>query len=152
MSKFTYLANPYIVRADAKIGTVRRLFDIETDGPPGCKVHCVVVADLDRPPAQLSAGAGMHHRWLPRTGFNAFRFAGRKRVAIMEDNDASDQINEYGPEQIVAALEHRARRQRTPRASASRRTASNSHNSIGPVPTGRKEPRKAQKSPTGCPS
>jgi DNA polymerase I len=70
VSKFSYLAAPYIVRTDTKIGTVRRSFDIETDGlvAEATKLHCIVIADLD-----------------------------------------SDQIDQYGPDQIGAALAHLAR-------------------------------------------
>jgi DNA polymerase I-like protein with 3'-5' exonuclease and polymerase domains len=67
MSKFAYLAAPYIVRTDLKVGSVRLAFDVEADGllDTASKVHCIVAADLD-----------------------------------------SDQVDEYGPEQITAALVH----------------------------------------------
>jgi DNA polymerase I len=67
---FSYLAAPFIVRADSKIGTLRLAFDLEADGlaDVATKVHCIVVADLD-----------------------------------------GDQIDEYGPDRIAAALEHLAR-------------------------------------------
>jgi DNA polymerase I len=49
VSKFTYLAAPYIVRTDRKIGSVRLVFDIETNGlaDQATKAHCSVIADLD---------------------------------------------------------------------------------------------------------
>jgi DNA polymerase I len=70
VSKFAYLAAPYIIRADTKIGTTRFAFDLEADNlaDVATKIHCIVIADLD-----------------------------------------SDKIDEYGPDQIAAALEHLAR-------------------------------------------
>ena len=71
MTKFAHLAAPFISRAPgAKIGTVRLVFDLESDGllAEATRIHCVVVADLD-----------------------------------------SDQIDQYGPDQIDAALAHLAR-------------------------------------------
>jgi DNA polymerase-1 len=49
MSRFTYLAAPYIVRVDTKIGTLRLVFDIEADNllDTATKVHCIVIANLD---------------------------------------------------------------------------------------------------------
>jgi DNA polymerase-1 len=49
VSKFVYLAAPYIIRADTKIGTMRMAFDIETDGllDQATKIHCIVIAALD---------------------------------------------------------------------------------------------------------
>jgi hypothetical protein len=71
MSKFRYLAGPFIIPAtDIKRGGLRLAFDTETDGllDDATKAHCIVIADLD-----------------------------------------SDQIFEYGPTQIAAALAHLAR-------------------------------------------
>ena len=73
MSKFTYLAAPYIIRTDLKVGTLRLVFDSEANNllDQATKIHCIVIADLD-----------------------------------------SDQIDAYGPDQIVAALDHLARADR----------------------------------------
>jgi DNA polymerase I-like protein with 3'-5' exonuclease and polymerase domains len=70
VSKFTYLAAPFIVRADAKVSGLRLVFDVEADGllNDATRLHCIVVVDLD-----------------------------------------SDHVNEYGPDQISAALEHLSR-------------------------------------------
>src|SRR6516162_2119486 len=68
MSKFQYLARPFIIPAtDIKRGGLRLAFDIEADGllDDATRAHCIVIADLH-----------------------------------------SDQIFEYGPTQIAAALEH----------------------------------------------
>ena len=48
-SKFTYLAKPFIARSDVKVGAVRCVFDIETDGllDQVTKIHQIVIADLD---------------------------------------------------------------------------------------------------------
>jgi DNA polymerase I-like protein with 3'-5' exonuclease and polymerase domains len=70
VSKFTYLAAPFIIRPNTKIGGLRLVFDVEADEllETATKMHCIVVADLD-----------------------------------------SDRVDEYGPEQIDAALEHLGR-------------------------------------------
>jgi len=48
-SKFTYLAKPFIARSDVKVGAVRCVFDIETDGllDQVTKIHQIVITDLD---------------------------------------------------------------------------------------------------------
>jgi hypothetical protein len=49
MTKFTYLATPYIVHTDAKIGGLRWVFDVEADEllDKATVIHCVVISNLD---------------------------------------------------------------------------------------------------------
>jgi DNA polymerase I-like protein with 3'-5' exonuclease and polymerase domains len=70
MSKFTYLAAPFIIRANAKLGGLRGAFDVEADEllNKATMIHCVDISNLD-----------------------------------------TDEIFEYGPQQIPKALAHLAR-------------------------------------------
>ena len=79
MSKFAYIARRYIVPADKKIGGLRLVFDIETDGllEAVTKIHCIVVGDLDSDqvneygPAQITAGLAHLARADVLVGHNA---------------------------------------------------------------------------------
>jgi len=48
MSKFTYLAAPYIIPAPAKSSGLQLVFDLESDAllDSATKIHCIVIADL----------------------------------------------------------------------------------------------------------
>jgi DNA polymerase I len=78
VSKFTYLAAPYIIRTDLKVGTLRLVFDIEANNllDQATKIHCIVIADLDSDqidsygPGQIDAGLAHLKRADYLTGHN----------------------------------------------------------------------------------